>query len=209
MHLLLIRHGATEWNLRGLLQGQTDVSLSEEGRRQVQEIVPFFRTYDPDQLWVSPLRRARETADILSLGMTVPLRVDARLMERSFGILEGLSRPDQTARHPEVRAGLKADPIDYAPPEGESYRAFWDRVEALSRDLLEADGKVAVVAHGGTIRILLGLFLGTGPESAPHITLDNAHVSLVDVAGGRPRIQGMNLWMGEGVPGVPVPRATP
>ena len=130
-------------------------------------------------------------------------------MERSFGILEGLARMDQMARHGDVRQALREDPLDYAPPGGESYRQFWERVEAVSRDLLEEEGRIAVVSHGGTIRILLGLFLGAGPERVPRITIDNAHVSLVDVEDGRPHVRGMNLWTGKGAPGVPASRATP
>lgn len=197
MHLLLVRHGETDWNRKGILQGQADVPLSEAGESQAARLRPFFQRWRPDLLWVSPLMRAEQTAAILTEGLALPTVRQPRLMERGWGILEGLTRQAQEADHPEVLRTLRRDPLDARAPGGESYRAFWSRVAECLDDLDDGPARLAVVAHGGSLKVLLGAFLGQRPGQAPAVNLKNAHVSLVERKEGTFTLHAVNIWPGD------------
>lgn len=157
--LTLIRHGLTDWNATGRVQGQTDVPLSEEGRAQARQLSLYVQGLEPDAaVYASPLLRARETAEIAFPDHEVHL--DPRLMELHFGTFEGLEQPD--ARGPEAWNEWVVDPFERAAPGGESYRALRDRVVAWSRSLESSEGPdhVVAVSHSGTIQMLLAHLLG-------------------------------------------------
>ena len=91
MKLYLVRHGETEWNRRGLMQGRHGVGLNETGREQVEELRREIETRGLkfDVCYVSPLQRAVETAEILVRGREIEKVLDERLIERGFGEFEG------------------------------------------------------------------------------------------------------------------------
>lgn len=192
--LLLVRHGETAWNKDGVLQGQRDVPLSARGIEQAGEAAPFFRTYAPTEIWVSPLQRARKTLEILSVGMTADPIVEPRLMERNWGVLEGTADRDLPSRFPEVMEKLRRDRIHAPVPEGESMEAFWDRIGSVWELLRQRQGRVAVVSHGGTIRALLGIVLGVPPDQAPRLVIDNVHMTFLDLQDGGATIRAVNIW---------------
>ena len=96
--LYIIRHGTTDWNEQHRLQGRTDIPLNEEGRQMARRAAEEYREVHFDECYCSPLVRARETAQILLEGRNVPIYVDERLAEMSFGEYEGMeysfSRPE-------------------------------------------------------------------------------------------------------------------
>ncbi|MDR2686749.1 MAG: histidine phosphatase family protein, partial [Oscillospiraceae bacterium] len=94
MTLLYLRHGQTDWNARDLVQGRTDIPLNETGRAQARARATELIGYRPpvDVIYASPLKRARETAEIIQSALGVPLYFDNRLMEMRFGRLEGVPR---------------------------------------------------------------------------------------------------------------------
>jgi broad specificity phosphatase PhoE len=165
--LLLVRHGATAWTSERRLQGRTDIDLSEQGRADVAALRPLVDAYAPAAVVVSPLRRARSTAALLS---DLPARVDARWAEAGLGRWEGCLPDEVGPDYAEWRAGR----LD--PPGGEPLLALRDRVEAAVRDCAEAPGAVLVVTHGGTIRAVLDRFAGLRaevivPPAAPSLTV--------------------------------------
>ena len=89
MRLLLIRHGQTEWNNDSRAQGHTDVALDETGMRQSALLGAAFETGDIDLVLSSDLRRSRQTAEPIAAAAGVPLELDSRLRERTFGDWEG------------------------------------------------------------------------------------------------------------------------
>jgi broad specificity phosphatase PhoE len=174
--LYYVRHGETDFNAEGRLQGRRDTLLNAEGREQAAECGKLLHdlfTRDQRQACdfayiASPLRRARETMQILraTLGLEPgAYDVDARLMEISYGEWEGLTLPEVEARTAGVLAKRDRDKWDFAPPGGESYRKLADRVgdwyASLSRDTV-------VAAHGGGVRVLMALFDVLPPEEATH-----------------------------------------
>lgn len=95
-----VRHGITEWNQRGIIQGVTDIPLSEEGLTQARLLAERLSNEGEqwDGIYCSDLQRAWKTAEILSERLGIPLRTDVRLRERSFGAAEGTTEAERLAR---------------------------------------------------------------------------------------------------------------
>lgn len=101
MRIGLVRHGLTDWNAAGRIQGQTDIPLNEEGRKQAERLGRRLQSenYHWDYIVTSGLSRAQETGEILSRLLQVPmLEPDARLKERGFGQIEGLTSEERVTR---------------------------------------------------------------------------------------------------------------
>jgi len=173
--LFYIRHGETDWNLEGRLQGWHDPALNALGRRQAAVCAEILRDLikrdgksPADYGYVaSPLQRARQTAEIMrgTLGLARDdYRVDPRLREIGFGEWEGLTFRDVRARAPQALAARERDKWTFVPPGGESYAQVALRV----REWYEAlPGDTVVVAHGGTARALIGVLGIAPPARAP------------------------------------------
>lgn len=156
--LYFIRHGETDWNVAGRMQGQADIPINEKGRGQAARNGRALkdRLTDPaayDYL-ASPLVRTAETMQIVrrELGLRADgARFDKRLVELSFGEFEGKTWAEITAERPTEMATRKAGIWDYRPPGGESYGDLQQRmrpvIEGLARDTV-------IVAHGGLMRCL-------------------------------------------------------
>lgn len=157
--LLLVRHGETDWNRDHRWQGNSDTALNDRGREQALELAATLDR--PDRIYASDLARARETAEILSERLGVPVVLDERLRERGFGAWEGLTTPQIEERfatdHARWRAGEGPGAAD-----AEAFEAFAERVGAFLDEVLErhAGEEVLVVAHGGTIRVIHALASG-------------------------------------------------
>lgn len=162
------RHGETEWNRERRYQGRRDIPLNERGQRQADANGPLLRGLierdgraPSDFAWyASPLSRAAETMDRMRAAFDVelpPVIYDDRLVEISFGTLEGLLHnelPPELATPPGRR---EPSYWRHRPPEGENYDDVADRLTSLSRDLT---GPSVIVAHGGILRVLRHLVAG-------------------------------------------------
>jgi broad specificity phosphatase PhoE len=181
--IYFIRHGETDWNAQGRLQGQRDLPLNRLGRRQSEEAAILLRPLVADFASVdfvaSPLLRTRETMERLrdAIGLDpAAYRQDARLKELSFGRWEGLTWKDVRARDPRAWTERKADRWNFTPPEGESYASLVQRIApafaALRRDTV-------VVSHGGVARAMLTLVAGLPVALAPEIDVWQGRVLVV------------------------------
>lgn len=169
--LLFIRHGETDWNAVGRLQGQQDIPLNELGRRQAAEAGRHLRrlTQDPAALpWiVSPLARTRHTAELARREIGLPERgyaLDERIKELSFGRWEGLTWREVRKSEPGAARAREADKWAFVPPGGESYAMLAQRVKPWFSSL---ESEAIVVSHGGVARALLHLVAGLPPTEAP------------------------------------------
>jgi len=167
---LFVRHGETDWNREGRLQGTRDIPLNDEGRHQARRLA---RAWDlgGDVLISSPLLRARETAEILGASLGLLLRsTDFRLVERGFGQSEGLTLAERRSRYPDgTSPGEETTEIVRA-----RARSFLDSMT------LEHPGRtIIVVSHGALINAVLSLVshgeVGTGKTS-----LANTSVSRIE-----------------------------
>lgn len=155
LHLYLIRHGQTAWNIEGRAQGHTDIELDESGRAQAQQLAARFQDRVLDLVISSDLRRAHETAHALATTAQAPIVLKPDLRERSFGDWEGLD-------YRGVREQLNNLGTDHtvSPPNGESLGDVWTRLDPIIEHLHTLSGHVAVVTHGGTCGLLLAKLLG-------------------------------------------------
>ncbi len=177
--LYYIRHGETDWNVAGRLQGRHDTALNAVGRRQagacadiLRDLLARDRRAPTDCAYVaSPLKRARETMEIMrtALGLVRDdYLVDARLREIEFGEWEGLTLREVRARAPQALAERERDKWCFAPPGGESYADVAVRMRAWYAALA---GDAVVVAHGGTARALIAALGIASPHKAPLIEI--------------------------------------
>ncbi|WP_242338472.1 MULTISPECIES: histidine phosphatase family protein [Anaeromyxobacter] len=167
-HLLLVRHGETDWNAAGRWQGQTDVPLNATGRAQALALAARLRAEGVRAIATSDLCRARGTAEIVgeALGLEVAF-VDADLRERAYGHWEGLTRCECERRFPEEWARHVSDPRA-PPPAGESMDALLARVvPAIGRAAERLESPAVLVTHGGVMRAFLVAALSSQPGPAP------------------------------------------
>ena len=136
--LLLVRHGETDWNASGRLQGHTDRPLNEYGRRQARELAERLAGDGISFVYASDLARARETAEIIAARLGLEVAVDPDLREKNWGNWEGLT-PDERVE------------VEF---EGESTEEHRDRVLRAVRRIVAAhpEERGVVVTHGGSLR---------------------------------------------------------
>jgi len=177
--LYYIRHGETEWNVAGRLQGRQDVPLNIRGRAQASRcgevLRDLFARQGRDPATVdylsSPLGRARQTMELARTAMDLPAdgyRVEPALSEISFGAWEGFTIAQLRSRDPQRVAAREHDKWHFLPPGGESYEMVAARMGAWYAAL----GRDAVVtAHGGTARGLMAWLGIARPAAAPLIDI--------------------------------------
>ncbi|HXX50759.1 MAG TPA: histidine phosphatase family protein [Xanthobacteraceae bacterium] len=182
--LYYVRHGETDFNLEGRLQGRLDTELNAHGRRQAAECgMLLHELFARDQRQArelaylsSPLTRARQTMEVLraTLGLDpFEYDIDERLVEIAYGNWEGLTLPEIEAQTMGVLAERDRDKWDFAPPAGESYRQVASRIgdwhASLTRDTV-------VAAHGGGVRVLMALLDILPEEEATHAPIEQGVV---------------------------------
>jgi broad specificity phosphatase PhoE len=189
--LLLVRHGETDWNRERRLQGQSDVPLNEEGRRQIRALAARLAGSRVDAIHASDLARAAESARILgdALGKEPVLSADWR--EIHLGDMEGRGGMDLT-RELAASAAHAARPIASG---GESFAEVRARLlsgfSRIARD--HAGGTVLLVGHGGTLKGLIALLIGLPPERIDALSLrSNGSLSAVDFRDGRAQLTLLN-----------------
>lgn len=177
--LLLARHGETDPNREGRVQGGgIDAPLNATGRAQAQRLAQALRHEPLRAVYASPLRRARQTAEVVAAAHGLDVTTVPELAEMRFGAFEGRSHaePDVAAALAEVYARWAAGDLDHAVPGGESPRAVAARaVPALERLAAAHPGEtVFVVTHGRLLRIVLATVLpGHDPAAMHAITHTN------------------------------------
>lgn len=156
--MLLLRHGQTSWNARRRYLGWTDQPLSAEGVSGLKPVRTYLQSRRLAGTYCSDLLRTRQTLATLELAQAGDIRYDSRLRELNFGAWEGLTY-NELQDNPLYCQWL-SDPTTMVPPGGESLAAFRGRIEAwlaeasLSR---ASDEPLLVVAHGGSIRMIISL----------------------------------------------------
>jgi broad specificity phosphatase PhoE len=168
--IVFVRHGETDWNVEGRLQGQRDIPLNDNGRAQARRngkaiiaAMPDVAGYD---FVASPLVRSRETMEIARLAMGLDpsaYHLDERLREITFGEWEGFTTEELRQHEPALVAAREKDKWGFLPPGGESYRVLSKRIEAW---LADVGRPTFAVSHGGVGRVLRRHVLGLDPHEA-------------------------------------------
>ena len=160
--IYLTRHGQTEWNLEGRMQGRMESALTPLGVRQAQamaELLVSVAERDPLVPWrlvSSPSARARQTAEAISRRLALPVELDERLVEIGCGEWEGRLRAEIARLHPEKFASRE---WFFGAPGGETFEDVWERVSSwLSDQPPEPERRVIAVSHGVAGRLLRGAY---------------------------------------------------
>ena len=190
--VILIRHGETVWNARGLYQGQEDSPLTPEGQVQAQALAERMRQHPPiDALYTSDLPRTHATAAPTALALGLKTIVEPALGERNYGIFQGENKATIKERFPTEYAAHTSGNIDYAIPEGESNRQFHDRVITALNALgtHHVGEQIAIVTHGGVLTMIFKHVLGL-PIAAPrYFSVPNTSYNLLCHAHDRWRVE--------------------
>lgn len=165
--ILIARHGETEWNTVGRMQGQKNSPLTDDGIAQAHTLAQVVDQYDMDRIISSPLGRATETSDIVAKQTALPVETDDRLREVDIGAYSGLTKKEVNSRVPEFFEQREANKWSCRWPDGESYADASLRAKAFIDSEDDLHGAV-VVAHRSLNRVLLGQLL----ELSPSETLD-------------------------------------
>jgi probable phosphoglycerate mutase len=183
--IYFIRHGETDWNLEGRLQGQKDIPLNDVGRvqaeeagRRLQALVPHYE----DLAYVaSPMLRTRETMELLrkAIGLHPEVyKLDDRLVELTFGVWEGMTWKEVRKAEPQMAALRERDKWNYAPPGGgESYAMLTDRIRPVLDDLTR---DTVIVAHGGVARAFLALACGVSSRQAAGMDIWQGRILVIE-----------------------------
>jgi 2,3-bisphosphoglycerate-dependent phosphoglycerate mutase len=177
--LWLVRHGESTWNTLGLAQGHCDQArLTPRGTRQAREVAHQLRGHPIGAVYASDLRRAVATAIPLAAALGLATVRDARLRERGLGVLEGTASAAVPAALSGVAEGRVLDP-DARPPDGESLRDLYWRVAGFVDDIGSSSPaeEIAVVAHGGSLRVLTAYLRGVPVERMSWGPLANGTVT--------------------------------
>jgi probable phosphoglycerate mutase len=179
-----IRHGETEWNALGRLQGTRDIPLNALGRRQAARagviladlIARDGRSETSLEFVASPLVRARATMELVRDSLKLPsdqYTIDDRLREIAYGQWEGSTLPQMQEKDPALFARRQTEKWTVAPPGGESYVAVQARVTDWYRQVTE---DTVAVAHGGTARALMVALGIETPDSAADLAIEQGAV---------------------------------
>lgn len=176
--LILIRHGKSDWNLKGLWTGWTDVDLAPEGREEARKTAERMRDITIDVVFTSTLKRAQETWDEVrqTLGLSdIPTTAAAELNERNYGDLTGKNKWEVKEKIGEEEFQRIRRSWDYPVPNGESLKDVYDRVipyyEAHILPLLKEDKNVLIAAHGNSLRALTKYLEHISDEDIPKLEL--------------------------------------
>ena len=183
--IYFFRHGETDLNLEGRLQGQKDIPLNDVGRVQAEEAGRKLQSLAPhveDLAYVaSPMTRTRETMEILRgiLGLhPESYRLDERLVELTFGSWEGMTWKEVRKAEPSLAALREQDKWHYAPPGGgESYAMLVDRIRPILDDLTR---DTVIVAHGGVARAFLAICCGVNSRQAASMDIWQGRVLMIE-----------------------------
>jgi probable phosphoglycerate mutase len=175
VEIYLLRHGETEWNLDGRLQGQLDSPLTDLGRRQAQQLAELLATTfgetDLPVIQASPLGRAQQTANLIRGRFATTLHlVEPRLAEVSFGDWEGLTFDDIENDWADLIDSY--DDLDwlFEAPNGEGYERAVARADSWLQD---QSGRLIAISHGLTAQLICSLYLGLSRADVAAFTVEH------------------------------------
>lgn len=182
LKLYLIRHGETDWNAEGRIQGHSDIELNARGLEQARRLAARMPDEGEfDAIYASPLKRAFRTAEMIGSALNLPVNPDVRLLERSLGQLEGLTMGEIREKYPEVHRAWQDGGVRPHIPGEESREQFVRRADEFVQEIRARHhgGRVLAITHGGTINMLLMVALNLDIERPLPFYIDNASINVV------------------------------
>lgn len=192
MLLYCIRHGESCYNAEGRIQGQSDVPLSELGRRQGEAVAAALAGEPIEAIYASPLRRAMQTARPVADALKLEIHTDPRLMEVHAGVFQDKLRSELDELYPEELACWRSGDPDFAIPGGESRRDLMRRGHAVFDEIRRSGREqVAVVTHGGLLAAAMKALLEIPARRHPFV-LHNGSISQLELTDGQVKLISVN-----------------
>ncbi|WP_370606168.1 histidine phosphatase family protein [Pantoea ananatis] len=189
MKVILVRHAETEWNARGLIQGQSDSTLTHRGQRQTSALLAAFvaSDYQVERVYASPLGRSWQMGQSLSECFGCSLVAETALKEQAFGQFEGMSTAQLIQHHLKDANALFKFDADYCPPEGESLARATQRVISFLQDLQGTKEHlcVCIVTHGHVSQGVLAILKEGTIDNFTRYAHPNASYSVFDFLDGK------------------------
>ena len=176
-NIYLFRHGETEWSLTGQHTGTTDLPLLPEGEAAARELAGILRRRRFERVLVSPLQRAKRTAELAGLG---DFEVEPLLKEWDYGAYEGI-----TTREISARLGRPWEVFHDGVAPGATPGETLDQVADRAQQVIDkvwpdlSRGNVALFGHGHALRVLTAVWLGVDPHFGEHLILDAGSMSVL------------------------------
>ena len=175
LQIVLVRHGATDWNLQHRCQGSSDRDLSETGLRQAEQIAARLRDETIHAVYSSDLKRARRTAELISAHHQLPVVIDERIRELDHGRLEGLTFNEIKQHYGEFLARWRTEPAELQVPGGERLvdvaERAWTGLNFIATRHTQAE-KIVIVSHNFPIVGIVCRITGTSLNSYRNFHLD-------------------------------------
>jgi probable phosphoglycerate mutase len=189
-NLIVVRHGETEWNAAGRIQGQLNSRLNEAGRAQAEALAERLALEPLVAIYSSDLGRTLETAAPTADVQVLDIVTDARLRERHLGAFQGMTFKEAAVAHPELYAAYKARDPSADCDGGESLLDVRARVEAVLLEIAarHVGDTVLVVTHGGVLDQIYRLATGMPLEAPRNFDIDNASLNRLVWDGERLRL---------------------
>lgn len=192
MRLYIIRHGETQWNKQGRIQGKLDTDLTPDGVQQAKNVAKRLKTVRFDAAYSSPLKRARDTAEYILAEQQQPLQLhfDDTLMELGYGAWQGLSFAQVMERDPENWFLNRYSPslMHIEGADSVVERVAQARTFVQSIYAQYPNGTVLITSHAFAIRILMAACMGLPIEATRFYAFGNTSVSIMDLTDKGPRL---------------------
>ena len=187
MKLILVRHGETETNRLGRIQGVSQAPLNKHGLEQAAAAARALRPDAPFTLYTSPLRRAVQTGEAIARRVGVSAIREDGLIEMDVGEFEGLTGRQLRSRFPDVMRDWDENAFETVMPGGESLATVRDRAWKTVLRLADLHGDETVVAatHNFTIQMILCTALGMPPNNFRNLRIDLGSITRLDVSAHR------------------------
>ena len=192
--VLLVRHGQTDSNVKGIFMGRSAENINETGHIQAHKLSERLAGSPIAVIYASPLRRTRTTAAILAAPHSLELELVDDLIEIQTGDWRGLNGDEISRKWPELWRQSRIDPSDFAMPNGESFKQVTERaVRAYEMIVAQNQGKqAAIITHDIVVRVIVAHILGTSNSIYRRFEIGNASLSRVVLTDDKTRLVTLN-----------------
>ncbi len=180
--LYLVRHGETEWNRLAKTQGCTDIKLSDEGYIQAHRLAGRLQNEGIAAIYSSDLKRAYDTACVLSDNLDIEVNTSVHLREMNFGCWEGMDFESIKNQYSDIHSLWVSSPNKAKIPGGEELMRVQSRVTNAAKGILalHEGEKIVLVSHGITLKCLIFGLIGIDLDNLSRIRLDNCSISIIE-----------------------------
>jgi len=193
VNIYIVRHGQTHHNAKEEYYGRLDVSLNQEGMKQMQRLAPSLKDIEFDYVYSSHTKRALESLKISGSHLYNKVQIDQRLSEINFGDFEGKTYQEICRLFPEHIDEWNKDWKNFCPPNGESFNTFYKRVKSFLKEMLEIKtDHIFIMTHSGVIRATYCYVLQNNPDLFWNFTAHNGKVNRIKYEYGNLFIDAMN-----------------